>query len=202
MARPQCRASAGERALLARGGLPRPGGQARPRCRGKHHRPFGKSINETSSTCLGALRAAVPAPSTAGPTSTTRRFRTAVSEVRRRAVPDGGQLRPPEPQRHRHQLPVQGHHQPVLVGPRRRHGAPRSGVGLRLPDPPAPAHRRTGGLLQRKGRPVPRRTAARAAHDALLRVDRQPGDPMSAAAALQRWSRRSQRGSPHSSPCR
>jgi uncharacterized protein (DUF427 family) len=58
---------------------------------------------------------------------------------------------PSDPQRHRHQLPVQRHDQPVLVGPCQRHGAPRSGVGLRLPDPPAPAHRRTGGLLQRKG---------------------------------------------------
>jgi uncharacterized protein (DUF427 family) len=48
----------------------------------------------------------------------------------------------------------------------------------------------------------PLRPVARAPQDALLRVGRQPGQPMSAAAALHRWSRRSQCGSPRSPPCR
>jgi uncharacterized protein (DUF427 family) len=70
------------------------------------------------------------------------------------------------------------------------------------PAPPAPAHRRTGGLLQRKGRPVPLRPAAPAAQDALLPAGRQPGHPMSAPVAPHRWSRRSRRASPHCPPCR
>jgi NAD(P)-dependent dehydrogenase (short-subunit alcohol dehydrogenase family) len=62
MAGPQCRASARERALPARGRLACPSGHARPRCRDKHHGPFGNSDNSEGTWChvLSLVAPAVP----------------------------------------------------------------------------------------------------------------------------------------------
>jgi hypothetical protein len=62
-------------------------------------------------------------------------------------------------------------HQLLLVSPHRRQSArrpPGSRVGLRLPDPPATAHRRPDRLLQRKDRH--RRSPAAAGPNPLLQV--------------------------------
>jgi len=109
-----------------------------------------------------------------------------------------------------------GHLIPAAPSPAARTRAPPAGTGRSAPAtrctpiwrgpttsrPASSSPSQDWSPSTTKGRPVPRRPAARAAQDALLRVDRQPGHPMSAAAALHRWSRRSQRRSPHSSPCR
>ena len=49
-------------------------------------------------------------------------------------------------------------------------GPPGPCLGLRLPDPPAAAHRRPGRLLQRKGRHRPRRPPAAAGPNPLLQM--------------------------------
>ena len=74
--------------------------------------------------------------------------------------------------RHRHVVSVQGNDERLLVGARRRRAAPRPRVGLRLPDPPAAADRRTDRLLQREGRRRRRRRAPPSAEDALLQMTR------------------------------
>ena len=70
---------------------------------------------------------------------------------------------------------LQGDHLELLVGPARRHRPPRPGLGLRLPDPGAGAHRRAGLLLQREGRRLPRRHPGGASdHPLLLTVPARP----------------------------
>src|SRR6185437_11891494 len=77
-------------------------------------------------------------------------------------------LRASGPERHRDLLSLQGHDQRLLVGPGRRNRAQGPGLGLRLPDPPAAAHRRPGRLLQREGRHLPRRRATGPPADTFL----------------------------------
>ena len=74
------------------------------------------------------------------------------------------------PTRNADRLPLQGHHQRILVDPDRRDRASRPGLGLRLPDPAAATHRRIDRLLQREGRHLPRREIARTADNPFLQI--------------------------------
>jgi hypothetical protein len=73
--------------------------------------------------------------------------------------PDRDQLRALDSQRHRYRLPLQGHNQQILVGPRGRHRAPRHrrAYDFRPANPsPSPAW----SPSTTKGRPVPFRPVA------------------------------------------